>query len=1162
MKRGSWTVGSSLILNWEAAQEAVVPSYSGRATVNVLTGALTLSSVTVADSGVYVVQSTDPQLQATTSISVHEPISNVTLKANQTDFIEFNASAVALCSVSSGSSLFFLWMNGSSEVTASDRVQLTDGNSSLTVVNVSRYDPGPFRCRVSNPVSNGTSDPVKFTIIYGPDNMALTVNGSFLVGSNLTMLCSAQSNPPAQLQWAFRGAFLNTTGPLLELYGITEDHSGPYSCVAFNNQTNMNSSISSNIAITKSGSNQQAVNVWLLLLLLWAGFLFSVQGKLANICRSESDCDHTISPDLNSSQTLSRPEAKLRRMESSVVFLLILVTITFSTDCGSCQTIVASENPLPVGSNVTLSSQTNVTQGVWLLNNSMILMIFGGDPFINVLWRNRVTFNATNSSLSIRSVQLADSGVYTLQELNVFRAELTLSVQVPISNVTLMAKATNLVEFNDTAVLMCSVSHGTSLSYVWLMNNTVFSGGNVQLSNGNATLTIVGVTRHDDGAFACMAINGISNATSPPVFLNISYGPSNTSMMITPMKSDHIYRTGSNLTLSCSTLSSPTATVEWMVNGVALNKSGRWIHLHNAAESNSGNYKCVFHNPVTSRFSSASTMIQILDPLEAVTVNRIGGPAILNKSFTLHCEVTGTVNRIQWWRNWQLIVPDNTTIIDMNNKTLTLNPIQHSDNGDYKCQAFNAVSNMTSSPYRVEVNYGPEMPTIMGPSLVKAGYNITLTCNASSNPPAYYRWYFNESLVADTAEYVTPRLTEDMSGIYTCKAYNNITSQNKTAHKMLTVVDPITDVRVETPMYPPKEDYPYMLTCNVTGPADHVYWKKNDSGHGFLGNNKTLSFNPLHRNDTGYYKCIAMNAVGNMSSPLHELLVNFGPEPAVISGPRFAETGEVATFKCSAMSVPSSQFSWWFNGTEVANTSVFTTEPLSFNMSGEYTCMAYNRVTRENSSVSIMVTVIEAIESVMINASTVPIYLETFTLTCEVTGPYDAIYWMKNNTVLNMNATHYHMENNMLHFTPVTTDNDGTYQCVATNKAAKHISPKYTLLVNYGPLSMEISGPFVGLDLIVSLICSADCQPDCDFTWYLNSNSTAVIQTGYVITFPVAPAHFGNYICVARNPVTKITMYKSKSFTVTGRAPGVHFSSGGGLLMMGLFAVFVPVLFT
>uniref|UniRef100_A0A3B4T417 Ig-like domain-containing protein n=1 Tax=Seriola dumerili TaxID=41447 RepID=A0A3B4T417_SERDU len=228
LKSGSWALGESHILTWLGEQQAVFPSHSGRALVNILTGALTLSSVTVADSGVYVVQSSDPQLRASASITV---------------LGKTNTHAVTTCSVSSGSSLSFLWLNGSSEVTASDRVQLTDGNSTLTIVSVTRYDQGPFRCHVFNAVSNGTSAPVNFTI------KLLFNTTSLLVGSNLTMLCSAQSSPPAQLQWAFRGEFVNTTGPLLELYSVTEDQSGPYSCLAFNSHTNMNSNITSHIII-------------------------------------------------------------------------------------------------------------------------------------------------------------------------------------------------------------------------------------------------------------------------------------------------------------------------------------------------------------------------------------------------------------------------------------------------------------------------------------------------------------------------------------------------------------------------------------------------------------------------------------------------------------------------------------------------------------------------------------------------------------------------------------------------------------------------------------------------------------------------------------------------------------------------------------------------
>ncbi|KAM4600457.1 cell adhesion molecule CEACAM2-like [Polymixia lowei] len=283
LKGGTWAVGDSIIVFWQGDKQTVFPDYKGRVSVNSTTGTLSLSSVTAADSGVYVVQSSDPQLKANAVISVLEPVSNVTLRVSEASLVEFNSTAVLNCSVSSGSSLAYRWLNGSSEVTANDTVQLGDGGSTLTVVNVTRYDQGPFRCNVSNAVSSGISQALNLTIYYGPDNMDLTVNGqkttSFITGSNLTMFCSAQSNPPAQFQWAFKGKVLNGTGPEFKLYHFSADQSGPYSCQAFNNWTNVNSSITKDIAIDKSASEQHGVSVWLLPFLLLAGFLLSLSGK-------------------------------------------------------------------------------------------------------------------------------------------------------------------------------------------------------------------------------------------------------------------------------------------------------------------------------------------------------------------------------------------------------------------------------------------------------------------------------------------------------------------------------------------------------------------------------------------------------------------------------------------------------------------------------------------------------------------------------------------------------------------------------------------------------------------------------------------------------------------------------------------------------------------
>ncbi|KAG7476160.1 carcinoembryonic antigen-related cell adhesion molecule 5-like [Solea senegalensis] len=458
-----------------------------------------------------------------------------------------------------------------------------------------------------------------------------------------------------------------------------------------------------------------------------------------------------------------------------------------------------------------------------------------------------------------------------------------------------------------------------------------------------------------------------------------------------------------------------------------------------------------------------------------------------------------------------------------------------------------------------------------GPLHGAVGGSVRFTTNLSPSekPFSTVSWRFSNTSSAVSVNIIT----STMSNNYTEHGYNNRISLDRATGGLelrdlrledsgeytltiipegqlilgkttLKVYEPIKDVRVESWMNPPREGLPYMLTCNMTGFPEMIHWIKtrmeelSEIGGVFDMNNRTITFNPLKRNDTGDYKCMAANPLGNMTSLADKLHVNFGPDTPVFHGPAFVEEGRYSTFKCSAVSVPPGQFSWWFNGTEVADTSVFRTKPFTFNMSGEYTCMAHNRVTTKNSTKSKMVTVIEAIESVMIHNDTLPINSENFTLSCEVTGPYDAIYWTKDDTLLNMNASasdahmNVHTVNNTLLFTPVTVDDDGTYQCFAVNKAARHGSQKHKLLVNYGPLSVSITGPdpVTSDSSSVSLTCSADSQPDCDFSWFFNNDTSAVSQSGSVITFSATKDNEGKYTCEARNPVTNITVYKSASY--------------------------------
>ncbi|KAI1886247.1 hypothetical protein AGOR_G00212030 [Albula goreensis] len=401
-------------------------------------------------------------------------------------------------------------------------------------------------------------------------------------------------------------------------------------------------------------------------------------------------------------------------------------------------------------------------------------------------YEGRVSVSSTTGSLELKQLTLGDTGTYTVNLIpnsgGQLTGDTTLNVYEPVSNVTVNANATDLVELNDTVSLTCSAS-GTSLSYQWRNGSSdITAGGRVQLSDGGRILTISSVLMSDRGPLYCTVHNVVSTGTSQPILLNISYGPDNVEVAVDPLS--EFYIPGSSVTLSCSAQSSPPAQFQWALNGKMLDREGQELKLENVQRNQSGSYICWAHNSITLRYTASKpSMITVLERISGAHITGPSEPLIAgNSSANLSCQAAaGTSISRKWLKGDQPLSPSNRITFSDDKSSVSISPVESSDNGEYQCRLSNPVSTDTAS-YTLTVNYGPEDVLIKGVTEVEVGQTVVLFCSAKSEPSATFTWTVNGTETSImTAQYIKDNATYDDSGNYTCVAENAVTGLSRSS---------------------------------------------------------------------------------------------------------------------------------------------------------------------------------------------------------------------------------------------------------------------------------------------------------------------------------------------------------------------------------------------
>ncbi|XP_015254239.1 PREDICTED: carcinoembryonic antigen-related cell adhesion molecule 5-like, partial [Cyprinodon variegatus] len=357
----------------------------------------------------------------------------------------------------------------------------------------------------------------------------------------------------------------------------------------------------------------------------------------------------------------------------------------------------------------------------------------------------------------------------------------------PVTDVTVSLLSPDLVEFNSSVRLSCSSSSGNELSFSWLNGSSVVTPSDrVQITDGGANLTIVNVTRYDQGSYSCNVSNLVSSKSSDPIEINISYGPENVRLEVNPSGEHH--KTGSNITLTCSADSTPSAEYQWFLNGGALPTAGPELSLMKIQLNQSGNYSCQAFNSKTLRYqTSPPSAVYVLDPVLNVKVTPESSDLIeFSKSASFVCTSSGSSPSFRWMKDSSEITASDRVQITDGGSTLTIVNVTRNDDGSYSCEVSNPVSNANSDKVKLSVSYGPEKVKLkVNPEPHKPyveGSDITLSCSADSRPAAVFSWFLNAKLLPDSEhELKLISVQRNQSGNYSCQAFNSKTTKKQTS---------------------------------------------------------------------------------------------------------------------------------------------------------------------------------------------------------------------------------------------------------------------------------------------------------------------------------------------------------------------------------------------
>ncbi|XP_072518612.1 V-set and immunoglobulin domain-containing protein 10-like 2 [Salminus brasiliensis] len=505
--------------------------------------------------------------------------------------------------------------------------------------------------------------------------------------------------------------------------------------------------------------------------------------------------------------------------------------------------------------------------------------------------------------------------------------------------------------------------------------------------------------------------------------------------------------------------------------------------------------------------------LRVLVPVSKPYILLSNSSAVEGSTFWMRCGLengTEPINYIWEQESRSGLV---TTLAETNRSLINIIWVTRNHTGWYSCLARNKVNQQYSERIWLDVLFGPDLPQVdvTAYSTTEEGYsalekgNVSLVCQASSNPPSQYVWFYNNSQIYSGPQLSITNILRISAGNYTCLAQNTYLNTHSKKTIALAVYYP-PDGAPTCSIFPANNYSDLTLFCSWEGghPPATLMWSpylNRDSRQG-ISNFTQIQSGPETSNHS-LFTClgshVALNITQNCST---RTWLPYG-EPQCSANS--SHNGEYLMLSCSwEGGFPRPLLLWTSSSGDIQGTSKENSTTLVLHSSANYSgktfvCHAKHPLTKDSKK---CVLTFEA-PVLTTERSVVSVYEGSDTqLTCSLSRHYPAVTEITWHNNLKQNVSDMPKKYTLQQAAPWSnltvqeTDSavdSGQYWCSAVNAVGRREIPILLQVMRY-PMPPNVT--------ISKVIYSSRQRTDVNVEWM---NQTDGDLTGFIVEYQRLP---------------------------------------------------------